>query len=545
MNKVKLNIILIISSFIVLVAGLAVVMVVAPGADILGLKYIRATSGSIDTAKSYYVGDLLEGDIVVNSDNILTKVNFVSSYSFTVRLVDVYNGYCKSDADPEVKMEIVDGIITFTSNEYHPFIYHNRSENSALYIDVPIYLKGRVSVNSKSSNVVVCGMSGSLEELAINTKGSVVVESGARLKNLSVNVASKKVTIDEKAEINGNVNIKSVNSNIKIACPVAGNINLEGVGGSLKFNSCDNLTVKASSTDVLSSTQTTAVVNGETIIETNDDITLKPLGDVTITTKRGKVTIGEADGEFYGKINVSTKGGNIVTIGKFYSEVSLSTSSGDISISWLKNAKISTVYGQIDANRIDSGIINAGSSNVTVLYSAEAIKISTRGGKVVLGAKDKYFDASADIKTLAGDITVINAKGDSYTINTDYGVVNFEGTESNHAKVKITAYNGQINALNLCNETTLKCDGKINAIINSRVAKTVIEGGKKEVSVRLKYPYIYTLRSAKANNIYINGEVITGDKKATESVFLSNPNYSGLDQLTVTTKKGKITIQDK
>lgn len=50
MKKLKLNIILIVSSFIALIAGLAVVMVIAPGADILGLKYIRATSGSIDTA---------------------------------------------------------------------------------------------------------------------------------------------------------------------------------------------------------------------------------------------------------------------------------------------------------------------------------------------------------------------------------------------------------------------------------------------------------------------------------------------------------------
>ena len=544
MKKLKLNIILIVSSFIALIAGLAVVMVIAPGADILGLKYIRSTSGSIDTAESYYVGDLLQGDIVVNGDNILTKVNFVQSYSFTVRLVDVYNGYCKSDADPDVKMEIVDGIINFTSNEYHPFVYHNRTEESALYINIPIYLKGRVTVNCKSSNVLVCGMSGTLDELIINTSGKVTVEDGARLNNLSVNVASKNVTISEKVEVNGNVSIKSSNSDVTILCPVSGNINMESKGGSLKFKSCKDLVLKGSSTFVGSSYDGVNIVNGNTNIETNDDISLCPIGDVSIVTKRGKVTIGETDYEINSNVNVITKSGKITTIGKFNGETNLTTTSGDFAISWLKNANIKTIYGQVSANRIDGGTINAGNSNVTILFVQDNINIVTRGGDVNLGSLSSSFDGSATIKTTVGDVNIKNAKGKNYEITTEYGDVTFNAVEVNKSKLKVTSYCGDISAYNCCAETEIKSNGKINCTINSRTAKTVIEGKNKDVCVTLKYKYIYSLHSSKLNNIFINEEVVECVEDATESVYDPEPSYGGLDRLKVSTNKGKIVIQD-
>lgn len=544
MKKLKLNIILIVSSFIALIAGLAVVMVIAPGADILGLKYIRATSGSIDTAESYYVGDLLQGDIVVNGDNILTKVNFVQSYSFTVRLVDIYNGYCRSDADPDVKMEIVDGIINFTSNEYHPFVYHNRSEDSALYINIPIYLKGRVTVNCKSSNVVVCGMSGTLDELVINTSGKVTVEDGARLNNLNINVSSKKVTIGENVELNGNVSIKSSNSDVTILCPVSGNINMESKGGSLKFKSCKDLTLKASSTSVGSSYDGVNIVNGTTNIETNDDVNLRPVGEVNIVTKRGKVTIGETDGEINSNVNVTTKSGKITTIGKFTGETNLTTNSGDFVISWLKNSNIKTTYGQVDANRIDSGTINAGNSNVTILFVQENINIVTRGGDVKLGSKSSSFDGSATIKTTVGDVNINNAKGKSYEITTEYGDIVINAVENNKSNLKLTSYRGDITANNCCAETEIKSNGKINCTVISRTAKMVIEGKNKEVCVKLKYKYVYSLHSNKLNNIYINGEVIESSEDATGSVYDPEPSYGGLDRLKVSTNKGKIVIQD-
>ncbi len=541
----KLKVVLIFSTILFFMAGMMVVMIVAPGADILGLKYIRSTSGSIDSEQGFYTGELLDTDVVINCDNILVKVNFVQSYTFSVHLVDVYNGYCKSGDEPEVTMAIKEGIYTFDVNEYQPFVYHNRSDESALYINVPIYFTGRVIVCSRKSKVITSGLVGNLYGLTIETGGVVDIQDNLKTTDLNLVVKDKKVTISENAKIKGNLNIESQNANISCGCVIGGDISIKSKGGSLKFPECNNLTVEASNTEISSVNENVAKVKNNANITSNDDVTLNCLGDATITTKRGKVSLGETATTNSGKIVVTTKSGNIDLKGTYSGSVTIDTSSGDVIADWLKQAKITSVYGKVKSARVDDGEITTGGSGITILQSGKMLILKTRGGDIILGEKGKYFDASVKATTTAGKIVINNARGKEYKLQTASGDVDFLGSEKVSTKLTITSEKGFITAKNITDECTIKSTGKIDCTIVSTTATTTITGKSGSVSVTLPKTFVYELNSSKKENIYINDEQVGTETDDGGCEYITRADYKGADKLTITTNKGKITIKDR
>lgn len=525
-------------------AGMMVVMIVAPGADILGLKYIRSTSGSIDSEQSFHSADLLDTDVVINCDNILVKVNFVQSYTFSVHLVDVYNGYCKSGDEPEVTMAIKDGIYTFDVNEYQPFVYHNRSDESALYVNVPIYFLGRVKVVSRKSKVETSGLVGKLSGLTIETGGVVSIQDNLNTTDLNLVVKDKKVTISENAKIKGNLNIESNSASIFCGCAIGGNITITSKGGSLKFSECNNLTVEASNTEIASANENIAKVQNATIT-TNDNVTITASGNVSVTTKRGKVTLGESSGTNSGVIEIKTQSGDVDLKGSYSGNVTIETSSGDIEANWLKQAKITSVYGKFKATRVDDGEITTGGSGITILQSGKMLILKTRGGDIILGEKSKYFDASVKATSTAGKITICNARGKEYKLQTASGDVDFSGSEKVSTRLTITSEKGFITATNITDECTIKSNGKIDCTIVSNTATTTITGKSGSVSVTLPKTFVYELKSSKKENIFINNEQVGTETEDNKSEYITRADYKGADKLTITTNKGKITIKDK
>lgn len=543
MKKLKLNIILIFSTILFFIAGMAVVMIVAPGADILGLKYIRSTSGSIDSEQNFHIQNVTDAQVVVNCDNILVKVNFVQSYNFSVRLIDVYNGYCKSGDAPVVAMEIKDGIYTFSVNEYKPFIYHNRSEESALYVNIPIYFIGSVNVVSNKSKIVVTGLKGNIYGLTLQTNGAVTVEDNFSTTNLNLVVGSGKVDISGNAKIKGDLNIESKNSNITCSPAIGGDIVLTGKGGRLKFNTCKNLRVKAQNTEILTSGENIALCQNADI-ETNDDIVLAVKGNANIKTKRGRVTLGASGESYSGEFQIETESGNVKMLGNYLGKTTILTKSGDVDAEWLRDANITTTYGKIDAVRVDSGKITAGGSGINILYSENKLNLKTRGGDIVLGCKDKYFYANVKAETTAGKIEVYNAKGEELNLKTVSGDINYSGSKDNITRLTISSNKGFVKATNLTGDTSIKTTGSVDCSIVSSRAETSIVGKNREIKVELLSTYVYDLQSSKKENIYINNTQVGQTTEEGGSEYIVRDNYKGEDKLTIKTQKGKINIKD-
>ena len=543
MKKFKFNLFLIFACFLVLVAGLMVVMVIAPGADVLGLKYIRSTSGSIDSLASFNCQSELGGEVVVNCDNIDTYVKFVQNYNFSVNLIDQFNGYARSDEEPKVVMERADGVSTFKVNDYRPFIYHNRLDGSGLYINVPIYFTGKVTVVSNKSKVIVTGLTGALGELNITTLGKVVVEDNIKLQTLNLNVGSKSVNISNLAKIEGNLTVVSKNANITVLPEVSGDIVVESKGGSLKFNTCNNLTVKADSLEIKSSTDTIARVNTTANIVTNDDVILEVLGSANIETKKGKITLGDSAKTYLGEISIVTQSGDVIMLGSYSNNVSCSTKRGDITATYLANTTIDTIYGEIYISKVDNATIAGGSNDIVVEECTSKIEAQSRGGDIVLGAKEKYFNGNANVKTLSGDVTLYNVKGSTYNITTSSGDVNFDGAKDNSSQVNIESTKGYIKATNFGGSTYIKSEGKIYCSILTSATSTEILGKNNDVTIANKSTCSCDLTSSKANNIWVDGEKITSEDGAKDAIYKTE--QSNGRSLKVTTIKGKIILNNK
>ena len=103
MKKLWVNIGIFFGCFLLLITCLGAVLIIAPGMELLGIMYIRSTSGSVEVRHT--VADVGGFEtIFIQSDNIPVKVEFIQSYTLRVSLVEEYNGFAKAGDTPTVKI---------------------------------------------------------------------------------------------------------------------------------------------------------------------------------------------------------------------------------------------------------------------------------------------------------------------------------------------------------------------------------------------------------------------------------------------------------
>ena len=534
MNKIAFNLFLVFCGFLVVVAGLGITMMIAPGADILGVRYIRSTSGSVHETRSVYCLNSPVEEFNITCDNIPIEIRFVQSYTFSVELDEQYNGYTKTVETPDIAVDNSGNIVVFSVREYKPFVYHNRLSGSALKISIPIYYNGRVAVQSNTSDIVVDGMNGTLQNLVLTTGGSVSVHD-ITLPKLKLNVKSKSVTIEKGAKID-ELNIDAVNAKIKIYEQIHGDIIYNAQGGGLYFSLCENLTVKAGSAQIGSVDDNMAYVSENTNIETNGKIKLDSNGDVKITTKNADISLGKETISYGGKIDITTQSGDVVINGRRSAEAKIKTKSGDIFAEDLDSFEITTEYGTVNINMCTEGTIQAGSGNVNVLGCKDNLVVNSRSGDLTFGNEESAFPASAEIVTLGGNVKFINATEGQLNVSTQSGDINFTGGMNNLATIKIESKKGDVNIDSFSGQAKIKTFGAVYMKVLS--AQNGIEVVAKDKNVVIETEKdsksSFDLMAGKSNKITVWGE------KQKERNYLS-----ALDaNITISTKKGEIIIQD-
>lgn len=531
MNKVAFNIFLLFCGFLVVVVGLGLTMIIAPGLDILGLRYIRSTSGSYFERQTVYCAESNVEEFNINCENIPIVIQFVQSYTFSVELDERFNGFTKTVENPDITVEYTNEKTVFLVREYSPVVYHNRLDGSALKISIPIYYAGRVAVQAKTSNVVVQGLNGTLGELIITTNGKVSVNEGS-IPKLYLNVGSKSVKINKGALV-GDLHINSKNSRITIADEITGKINYIAQGGGLYFNSCNELEVNANSSKISSSGDVPPIVNGDATIKTNANISLDVKGSAKIETKSGKVVLGQESLTYGGNLSIITKGGDVTLLGSRTGETEVTTKSGNITAENLNKFKLESNYGFIEIGLCTNGTITAGSGNVKVLQCLESIELTSRSGDVTLGDSEHNFSASTYVTTLGGNVKYINAMNGDFDISTRSGDISFIGSAKNSSNIKLTTKKGDVYIESFAGKMKAETLGKVSIDVISSTAEINVLAWNKDVTITTQIEELtYNLSTAKADRITILGTEIK------EKLYKSNEQAN----INIFTNKGKINV---
>ena len=534
MNKVAFNIFLFVCGFLVIVAGLGLTMIIAPGADILGVRYIRSTSGSYHERQSVYCAESGVQEFNINCDNIPINIVFVQSYTFSVDMNEEYNGFTKTVENPDLAVEDAGSKITFAVQEYVPFIYHNRMTDSALTISIPIYYSGRVAVQSRNSKVVVDGLNGTLGELIISTGGKVEVNDVA-IPKLHLNLGSGRATINTGAKI-GELSIESESANISVLENIDGKITYKANSGSLNFKSCKELEVDATSAKVGSTGEELAKVNGEASIKTNSKVVLEIFGNTKIESSNGDIVLGNESINYACNVEIETKKGDVTLKGVRGGNVTVTTKSGDVKAETLSTFDIKTEYGYVKIDSCSNGTIKSGSGNVYVKQALSEISVDTRSGDVILGDSENVFATNVNVVTVGGNVSILNGIDGEVSIKTKSGDVSFSGSAQNNSSIFVSSTKGNVYGENLAGNVKVATYGSVTLQMINLSNGVEIKAKDKAVTIISENQNLgYNLKTNKAKNIEVYGEIIK-DKN-----YLTDINAN----VNIYTSKGKIIITDK
>lgn len=444
-----------VGAFIIVVLGMGLFLMLAPGSQLFGIKYIKATAGNTANVTREYTGTL-EGDLVIETTGVPITIEYHPYTNFQFTFVQKFNGFTRSKIDvPDVKVTKDEaGNLVVHTSEFTKFLWGNNSKGYSLTCKVPAtYRNHSLTVSSNGSSVYVSAHNDAvadINKLVVATKGGLSFGGKINISEFIINNTKYHLTIP------ASVNVKSANlmckdKGVTIESAVSGDINFSSKKGSLQFVSCNNLSASCSSGSVISTSSGTSVA-GNATIKTGGK------GKVVLQHVGGNLEIGAAKGAV--EIGLNDKG----TQAGVGQKVNIGTSSGWVSINGSYNPEllvnIKTSSGKVFVKSAISKLeVETKSGSVEVKEAAE-LKIAATKGNI----KVEKFTISADISTTSGDVTVAG--------NSLFG------------RLKITTgKNGHVNATNLGGQTTISAGGSINAQFTNILGKIDISGTSKEIKV--------------------------------------------------------------
>lgn len=407
-NKIIGLIIAIIGCGFLFVCGSALIMFLAPGTEIFGIRYVASGTSKCEVTEP--LGEY--GDIYIDTKNVPISLDFNSGYASSVEFCQNFIGFTKSkDRVANLSITTENGNLYITANEIEEFLYSQKTDTFYRFkLSLPaVYFNGSRSlhITSKNSSVTING-NATMKDFTLDTAGAFLVPETS---NLAVN---DKFTVktSKLLDIGSNISfyscdLTSTGNSINIAKAVSGDIKATTKGGDLKFVSCRNLEFSSKSGAVRAYGEGTNSVRGTVKISTGGSVTL---GDVNTTIS-----------------SVSSEE-DLPTI--------ISTKSGAISVNKLYKGKISSTRGRISVGIADSLEINSETGNVSVKNISSKIVVNGKNGRVVLGEGGVVMNPV--VKTTTGAIEVYNASGvvNLYSKSND---VSF----TNDSSKNITLYSGK------------------------------------------------------------------------------------------------------
>lgn len=440
------TLLIVLAVLIFLGAAFFLVLFLAPGFSVFGLKYIAADTRAVAVNKMSLTEYIVNRDAndeytstsqVYNSvtgikvESTEIAVNFILSqgWDFEVEYYDNYNGFTTTNIEyPSITVGFANNIISIKTSEFEKII--GEMANSKRYLNIYLPLKDvgstRVNeidleVNSKRSNINFTKEQGNADAryaqfktLKISTGGTLGTDSPMTANNF-VWKTSRKIDISDSGNFitAQSYELESTGSSITVSAPVVGDLKATTDYGNISFQRVG--------------------------------------GSLYATTEHGNI-IGNGDSTVSGLVFLSTKSGsvNIKTIVGPNGNSTIETHSGNVNIDTLENAEITTTRGEVNIRSLNSAKITTNMGKVTVEEVKADVDINTKRGNVYVGGTDMVVN-NPKIFSRLGKVFVYSASGET-TIETISGNVDFTNTDSTAININC---GGKLTTANLTGAVTI------------------------------------------------------------------------------------------
>lgn len=491
-----------VSTIIILLVVFFLILFLAPGVSIFGLRYIGNglhdyDSGKINLYEKFGTGTY-QG-IVINAYEVPVNIKFTDEERFyIVEYVDKFSGLTTTKIDnPSMELKIEGGRIYINISEYHKALIQTSTSERYINLYVPLAYTSKDSnnyaidleINTTLSPVTFSKVDSTnakipiLDEVKVKTDGKVNYNTNleARLYKLetsrSISVNSDKSNIIKAREYN----LKSTSGKITVESDIEENLTAETNNGSISLISCKNLYVKTNS--------------GSIKYAGKDDKKIHVRGIVDISTKIGSVTLGQVDG-----------------IG----ENKISTTSGSIYVEKILDGTATTKRGRVEIKSVQEFKVETNVGKVYIQEATGSIEVTTKRGDVHLGGEKMKLE-NPKVFSRIGRIYVESAGGD-VELETVSSNIEFKNYESSNIKINC---GGKLNAEGLTGKVDIysekNCTIRFSQISDNSTIK---------LGAECKEANIYALN----NTLDDTGFIVSG-KRVVLQQFVDNvyiyPNGQG------------------
>lgn len=372
-------------TILVLVVGLplliffggAVILFLAPGVEIFGIRYVSAALNITVENGSQNLTSFSGDEIFIETYGVPVTIQFTEYYNTSVVFTQDFIGYTKSKYERpylDVK-EDENGDLRIVAKELVKFIHAAEGSDNYKFVLTlsSAFIKNKgINIKCKSSPVTIIGTA-EFSYFSLETEGKLDIQNKLIAPSFKYHTL-KSINVGNKIQTS-TVDLKSLGGSINITKEITGDIVAETRGGDIKFISCANFTGKTTSGSIKCATEGLTLVRGQTNIE----------------TKAGSVYLG----------HISTSSNDKVCY--------IKTGSGSVNINTMVDGEIKSSRGKIVIDSARNLVINSRVGNVKVGSVANGIVVNGRNGKVNLGETGTVNNPT--VKTTSGTIRVENATG--------------------------------------------------------------------------------------------------------------------------------------
>lgn len=462
-------------------AASALVLFLAPGTELFGIRYVASGISRFDSREegvgSFNIEEYMGDKIIVKTKNVPITINFSEYFTTEAYFHQDFVGFTRSKLKKAGLLisHDEDNNLVIEAQEIEKWLYaHEANDAFKFELTLPMsFSKKQLIVNSSNSSVGVNGApSFGYEHFEVKTSGALTLEKTIKADNF-VYHTTKNIVIDDKIEcINADLKTKS---NIDVKKALIGNLKVETTGGDVKFVACKSLTAVTGSGSIK------PYGSGHNVVR----------GSVGITTRGGNVDLGN------------------VALEDEKATVNIKTVSGSITISSTTVATLSSERGKISVGSAKELTINNHIGGVDVGSVTEKITVDARNGRVDLGTNGVVNNPT--VKAVTGQVNVKGSGNiDLHSTSNSVSLTNVGGTQ-----IRLHAGKG-LNATDLEGEVNIYADGDCNISFKNISGNVNISTGNKSDKVNIDATCVnyqrvnYFLKSSKGTkaNLYALDELL-------------------------------------
>ena len=521
MKKVLMYFGIVIGVMVFFVMGLVVMMMLAPGVEIFGIKYIAQEVGQYSNIIRQPFTDK---DIYIYAYDAPISITFEQEGPIGITYVQNFQGFTHAENAPGITLLNEEGKpfdvnsdseLHIHLSQYKTFAWANvRAFSFNLNLPQDYISYGNITIETQNSEITVSGIAKQLNSFTAKTKRSIKI-----LNNLTISKASfyseESLTLGSNVQILNSLTAEIANEGLFVENAVKngsnyGNINFKTAGGHLTFNSCYNLTMESGSGRINAPTSGTIHGNlqfttsagsvdiknilgtdnkitsvsgnidigscaGNLQIETNrSEVNLGTVNNVAVKTTTGDINIGKATGS----VEITSLRNGDVTCGVINGNASIITNTGEIVLTDIVvgNLKMETGVGNmqmvscynLEVTSQEGNLIGYNGAQVTARGTA---KISSAKGNISIN-KVLGLNAGADydntIETCSGNIELGLVAGrlkvTSRSSNISVDSVKFIDVETYNSTIVVNNAPNGANIVNECGDISV---GSTKGVANS------------------------------------------------------------------------------